>query len=73
MTAIIKTVLMLDESIVKTTSAYVDDIYVNEDIMCTDAVRTKLQSFGLISKRLKRLLVMRSKRFLSHLILTLSA
>ena len=38
MIAIIKTVLMQDESTVKATSAYVDDIYVNEDIMFTDVV-----------------------------------
>ena len=31
------------------------DIYVNEDIIPADAVRTKLQSFGLISKDPKRL------------------
>ena len=46
---------MQDESTVKATSAYVDDIYVNEDIMSADAVRTRLQSFGLISKNPKRL------------------
>ena len=38
MTAIIKTVLMQDEFTVKATSAYVDDIYINEDIMFADAV-----------------------------------
>ena len=39
MTAIIKTVLMHDESTVKATSAYVDDIYVNENIMSADAFK----------------------------------
>ena len=34
--------LMQDESTVKATSAYVDDIYVNEDIMSADAVQMKL-------------------------------
>ena len=38
MTAIIKTFLMQDEFTVKATSAYIDDIYVNEDIMSADAV-----------------------------------
>ena len=50
MTAIIKTVLMQDESTVKATSAYVDDIYINEDIVSADAVRMKLESFGLIKQ-----------------------
>ena len=55
MTAIIKTILMQDESTVKAASAYVDDIYVNVDIMSANVVKTKLQSFGLISKDPKRL------------------
>ena len=39
----------------KATSAYVDDIYVNEDVLSADEVESRLESFGLASKDPTRL------------------
>jgi len=55
MKAIVNAVLTQEEPMRKATSAYVDDIYVNEDVMSADKVRRKLETFGLTSKDPKRL------------------
>ena len=46
----ISTVLMQEEQTMKATSSYIDDIYVNEDIVSANEVKTKLESFGLTYK-----------------------
>ena len=37
------------------TSSYVDDIFVNEDIMSADEIKTRLESFGLTCKDPERI------------------
>lgn len=54
MKAIVSAVLM-HESMMKATSPFVDNIHANKDIMSADEVRTRLESFGLISKDPKHL------------------
>ena len=39
----------------RATSTYVDDIYVNEDIISADKVKSRLEFFGLTSKDPARL------------------
>ena len=55
MKAIISTVLPQEEQMMKVTSSYIDDIYVNEDIVSADEVKTRLESFGLTCKDPERL------------------
>ena len=55
MKVIVKTVLEQDELMKKATSVYVDDIYVNEDELSVDEVKSRLESFGLASKDSTRL------------------
>ena len=55
MKAIINAVLSQEEKVKKGISAYLDDIYVNEDIMSSLHVKAKLAQFGLICKDPERL------------------
>ena len=50
MKAIIGAVLSQEEKVKEGTSAYFDDIYVNEDIVSSLHVKAKLAQFGLICK-----------------------
>lgn len=47
MKAIFDTVLAKDESVFQATSAYIDDIYVNEDVTSATCVRQHFADFGL--------------------------
>ena len=47
--------LSQEEKVKKETSAYFDDIYVNEDIMSSLHLKAKLAQFGLICKDPERL------------------
>ena len=55
MKAIVSTVLTQEEQTMKAVSSYIDDIYVNEDIVFVDEVKTKLECFGLTCKVPERL------------------
>ena len=55
MKTIVKAVLTQEEPMRKATLAYINDIYVNEDVMSADKVKRKLETFGLTSKDPKRL------------------
>ena len=50
MKVIIKMVLEQDKLTMNATSAYVNDICMNEDKLLADKVKSKLESFGLTSK-----------------------
>ena len=50
MKIIVNAVLSQQETIKEGTSAYLDDIYVNEDVVLSSHVRSKLAEFGLICK-----------------------
>ncbi len=50
MKTIINAVLSQQETIKEGTSAYLDDIYVNEDVVSSSRVRSQLAKFGLICK-----------------------
>ena len=50
MKIIVKTVLEQDELMKRDMSAYINDIYVNEDTLPANEVRSRLESFGLSSK-----------------------
>ncbi|GAB1604160.1 uncharacterized protein LOC115211658 [Argonauta hians] len=50
MKAIVNTVLQQERGIDEATSAYIDDIYVNESIASAVRVREKLAEFGLVCK-----------------------
>ena len=43
-------ILEQDELMKKTTTAYVNDVYVNENVLSEDEVKSRLESFGLASK-----------------------
>ena len=55
MKAIISTLLAQEEQTMKATSSDIDDIYVIEDIVSADEVKTKLEYFGLTCKDPERL------------------
>ena len=55
MKAIVGKVLAQEERAVEATSSYIDSIYVNEEIVSTDEVQAKLESFGLTCKDPERL------------------
>ena len=55
MKTIINAVLSQEEKVKEGTPAYLDDIYVNEDIMSSLHVKVKLAQFGLICKNPERL------------------
>ena len=48
--AIVSTVLAQEERTMEAMSSYIDDIYVNEEIVSVDEVKAKLESFGLTCK-----------------------
>ena len=50
MKAIITTVLAQEEWMMKEMSSYIDDIYVNEEVISADEVKAKSESFGLTCK-----------------------
>ena len=50
MKVIIKTVLKQDELMKRATSAYVNDIYINEDMPSANEIESRLESFSLSSK-----------------------
>ena len=50
MTKILTKVLSLDERIASGTDHYIDDIWVNEEVVSADCVRKHLLQFGLITK-----------------------
>ena len=50
MKAIISAVLLQEEAVSCTASAYIDDIYVNEDVVPATHVREHLAQFGLKCK-----------------------
>ena len=55
MKAIVSTVLSQDEAVGHTASAYINDIYVNEDVMPATHIREHLARFGLECKDPERL------------------
>ena len=55
MKTIVNAVLSQQETIKEGTSAYLDDIYVNEDVVSSSRVRSKLAGFALICKDPERL------------------
>ena len=55
MKAILNATLRQDETVAAGTSSYTDDVFVNEDVVSADAVRTHLQCFGLSSKTPERM------------------
>ena len=50
MKAIVSTVLAQEERTMKATSSYINDIYVNEEVISADEVKANLESFGLTCK-----------------------
>ena len=50
MKAIISAVLLQEEAVGRTVSAYIDDIYVNEDVVPAIHIREHLAQFGLKCK-----------------------
>ena len=50
MKAIASTVLAQEEWMMKAMSSYIDDIYVNEEVISAAEVKVKLESFGLTCK-----------------------
>ena len=55
MKTIVNAVLSHQETIKEGTSAYLNDIYVNEDVVSSSRVRSQLAEFGLICKDPERL------------------
>ena len=55
MKAVLNSVLSQDPIIRKGTSAYIDDILVNKDVVKASRVQEHLEKFGLTSKPCKRL------------------
>ena len=55
MKAILNYILSQDPVVRRGTSAYIDDIFINEDVVTASHVRAHLQSFGLTSKPPERL------------------
>ena len=55
MKTIVNAVLSQQETIKEGTLAYLDDIYVNEDVVSSSCVRSQLAEFGLICKDPERL------------------
>ena len=56
MKAVLTAALNQDPVISAGTSSYIDDVYVNEDVVSADAVREHLERFGLSSKAPERLI-----------------
>ena len=55
MQTIVDAILMKDKRIQRATSAYIDDVYVDECIVPVALVKEHLYSFGLLSKEPERL------------------
>ena len=55
MKAIVSAVLLQEEAMERAESAYIDDIYINEDVVPVTRVREHLVQFGLKCKDLERL------------------
>ena len=55
MRAIVQATLLKDDAVQQVTSAYIDDVFINEDIVSVTRVRQKLANFGLASKEPERL------------------
>ena len=50
MRAIVEATLSKDDAVRQATSAYIDDVFINEDIASATRVRQHLANFGLVSK-----------------------
>lgn len=55
MKRVVATALSRDEKVDEAASSYVDDIFVNEDVMSADCVRKHLEKYGLVCKPAERL------------------
>ena len=55
MQTIVDAILTKDKCIQRATSAYIDDVYVDESIVPAACVKEHLYSFGLLSKEPERL------------------
>lgn len=55
MTAIMHAIRQQDEAVQQATSSYIDDIFVNENLMSAQSVRMHFESFGLTCKEPERL------------------
>ena len=55
MRAIVEAALSKDDAVRQATSAYIDDVFINEDIVSATRVKQHLDNFGLKSKEPKRL------------------
>ena len=55
MQAIVETALSKDDAVRQATSAYIDDAFINEDIVSATRVKQHLDNFGLKSKESERL------------------
>ena len=55
MWAIVEATLSKDDAVQQATSAYIDDVFINEDIVSATRVRQHLANFGLVSKEPERL------------------
>ena len=55
MKAIVSTVLLWEEAVEHAASAYIDDIYVNEDVVPATCIREHLAQFGLKCKDIEQL------------------
>ena len=55
MQTIVDAILAKDECIQRATSAYIDDIYINESVVPAARVKEHLDNFGLVSKEPERL------------------
>ena len=53
--AIVEVTLSKDDAVRPATLAYIDDVFINEDIASTAKVRKHLANFGLVSKEPERL------------------
>ena len=55
MRAIVEAALSKDDAVMQATSAYIDDVFINEDIVSAIRVKQHLANFGLKSKEPDRL------------------
>ena len=55
MQAIVEATFSKDDAVWQATSAYIDDVFINEDIASATRVRQHLTNFGLASKEPERL------------------
>ena len=54
MRAIVEAAFSEDDAVQKATSAYIDDVFINEDIVSATRVKQHLANFGLKSKEPER-------------------